>query len=165
MRVLSVCFSLPFLTTRRVCASYHRGCWHVACWFGFGWTACGYKDAYDQALQFGLEPEVWEPDLVIVSAGFDALDSDPLATVSLQADDFRKMTDMLCRRVSELSSSSSQKKKIGIVLGLEGGYQLDEMAGGGNLQGAVVATLQALLDARQAEDSARLPNRQQASVE
>jgi acetoin utilization deacetylase AcuC-like enzyme len=101
-----------------------------------------------------------------VSAGFDALDSDPLATVSLQADDFRKMTDTLCRRVSELSSSSQKKKKkIGIVLGLEGGYQLDEMAGGGNLQGAVVATLQALLDARQTQDSVRPPNRQQASVE
>ena len=148
---------------RRACASYHRRC--CASPAGCGGTACGYKDAYDKALEFGLDVGVWEPDLVIVSAGFDALDSDPLATVSLQADDFRKMTGTLCRRVSELSSSSQKKKKIGIVLGLEGGYQLDEMAGGGNLQGAVVATLQALLDARQTQDSVRPPNRQQASVE
>jgi acetoin utilization deacetylase AcuC-like enzyme len=116
------------------------------------------------ALRFGIEPGVWEPDLVIVSAGFDALDSDPLATVSLQADDFRRMTEVLCRDVSELSSFAN--KRVGIVMGLEGGYQLDEMAGGGNLQDAVVATIRALLDARKGDDdSVRLHDQQQASVE
>jgi acetoin utilization deacetylase AcuC-like enzyme len=86
------------------------------------------------------QPGQWEPNVVIVSAGFDALDSDELAGVSLVADDFSKMTQRLCDRLSALS------KKPAIVIGLEGGYQTSEMAGGGNLQQAVANTVDVLME-------------------
>jgi acetoin utilization deacetylase AcuC-like enzyme len=100
-----------------------------------------------------MEAGVWEPDVVVVSAGFDALDSDPLASVSLQASDFGRMAERLHEHLVRESSSPLCKKKRSpaIVLGLEGGYEIGEMAGGGNLPDAVVATIQALLEARRTQ--------------
>jgi acetoin utilization deacetylase AcuC-like enzyme len=97
-----------------------------------------------------MEAGVWEPDLVVVSAGFDALDSDPLASVSLQASDFGRMADRLHEHLvrESLSPLCRKKRRPAIVLGLEGGYQIDETSGGGNLPVAVVAMIQALLEAR-----------------
>jgi len=82
----------------------------------------------------------WDPDLVIVCAGYDALDSDELASVNLNAKDYGTMTQALLERVKQ-----SSKANIGLLLGLEGGYQLGPMAGGGNLQQAVVETVKALV--------------------
>jgi acetoin utilization deacetylase AcuC-like enzyme len=106
------------------------------------WT-CGYQQAFDKALGFVCEKGVWEPDLVIVCAGYDALDSDELASCSLIADDYATMASRL---VDHVRGESDKATGPCIILGLEGGYQLDEGAGGGNLQQAVVATLRGLVD-------------------
>jgi len=88
------------------------------------------------------------PDLVIVCAGYDCLDSDELASVSLQASDFGRMSARLLEHLEQcFSSTSGESKEMrpAIVLGLEGGYQLSPLAGGGNLQDAVIETLRPLL--------------------
>ena len=103
------------------------------------WT-CGYKSAFEEALQFVCTEREWEPDLVIVCAGFDALDSDELASCSLSAKDFERMTLLLKDKLHKIRGEGN----VPIMLGLEGGYQLSEMAGNGNLPDAVLATLAAL---------------------
>ena len=102
------------------------------------WT-CGYKDLFEKALDFVCTPGEWEPDLVIVCAGYDALDSDELASVSLNAQDFGRMTRRLSEHLGETTS-----KRPALIFGLEGGYALSKFAGGGGLQDAVVETVRAL---------------------
>jgi acetoin utilization deacetylase AcuC-like enzyme len=58
----------------------------------------------------------WKPDLVIVCAGYDALGSDELASCSLIAEDYMKMTAML-REHLDVNAK--------IVFGWEGGYQFE----------------------------------------
>lgn len=103
------------------------------------WT-CGYQHVYQKALDFVSNPGEWTPDVVIVCAGYDALDSDELASCSLQAKDYGRMTELLIEHLE----ATTVKKRPTIMFGLEGGYQLSEFAGGGNLQQAILATLQAM---------------------
>jgi len=74
---------------------------------------------YTRAFVETVEPAVraFEPDVVLVSAGFDAHEEDPLAGMRLTADGFRE----LARR------SASLGPRIGAVL--EGGYNLDTLPG------------------------------------
>ncbi len=65
------------------------------------------------------------PQLLIISAGYDALASDPLAHINLQPQDYGQMTRML------------QTLHCPLLFGLEGGYDLNGLAQ------AVVATLAA----------------------
>jgi acetoin utilization deacetylase AcuC-like enzyme len=65
----------------------------------------------------------FQPDLLIVSAGYDANHADPLANISLQPEDFGIFTDY-CLQVTRK-----------IVFGLEGGYDFD------TLGASVVATI------------------------
>jgi len=65
------------------------------------------------------------PQLLIISAGYDALASDPLAQMNLQPQDYGEMTRIL------------QSLNCPLLFGLEGGYHLDSLAA------AVVATLAA----------------------
>jgi len=100
---------------------------------------CGYRELFTTyALPFVHAPDEWEPDLIIVCAGYDALDSDELAGVNLVAKDYGEMTRLLLERTS-LSS-----KRPDLVLGLEGGYQLREEVAGGNLSDGLIETIQAL---------------------
>lgn len=93
------------------------------------------------------ENDSWIPDLIIISAGYDALDNDPLASISLQPEDYRKMIHSLQRHLLECCSYQDHKYKMpGIVLGLEGGYQLQKDSSG--LDEAVLATVQALVETR-----------------
>ena len=105
--------------------------------------SCGYEDYFNNvALPFVQSvEESWEPDLVIVCAGYDALASDELASISLTAPDYGIMTRQLLKHL-ELN----RVKRPGIVLGLEGGYQLREGAAGGDLSDAVLETIQALVE-------------------
>lgn len=48
---------------------------------------------------------------------------------------------MTTRLIDHLTASSSKKKKPAIILGLEGGYQLNPNADGGSLQDAVLQTI------------------------
>jgi acetoin utilization deacetylase AcuC-like enzyme len=82
--------------------------------------AAGSGDAeYLAAFEAIVEPAVraFEPELVIVAAGFDAHREDPLAEMSVSADGFREMA----RR------SASLAPRIAAVL--EGGYNLETLPG------------------------------------
>jgi len=62
----------------------------------------------------------WEPDVLLVSAGFDSLAGDPLGGFTLEADDVAAWTTALRERVA-----------LAPVVGvLEGGYRLDLLAAG-----------------------------------
>ena len=62
-----------------------------------------------------------EPDLVMISAGFDAHAADPLANLQWTAEDFRWATERLCDLAGELCEGR-------VVSTLEGGYDLDGLA-------------------------------------
>ena len=64
--------------------------------------------------------DAFAPQLVLVSAGFDAHRLDPLANLSLDADDFAWVTGHLCA-VAERHASGR------IVSSLEGGYSLNAL--------------------------------------
>lgn len=63
----------------------------------------------------------FEPELIIISAGFDAHQADPLANLNWNTDDFRWLTRQLCALADELCSGR-------IVSLLEGGYDLAALA-------------------------------------
>jgi len=66
----------------------------------------------------------FEPDLILISAGFDAHQHDPLAQLELQDEDYRWITEEIC----DLSTDSSQGRVVSI---LEGGYDLKALASAG----------------------------------
>ncbi len=63
----------------------------------------------------------FEPDLILVSAGFDAHQRDPLAQLELEDADYRWITEEIC----DLSTENAQGRVISI---LEGGYDLKALA-------------------------------------
>lgn len=106
------------------------------------WT-CGYKSAFiEKALPFCYNENKWDADLVIVCAGYDALSSDELASCSLVANDYAKMTTLLREFIGH-GEGNNKKKNVGLIFGLEGGYQLRDNVPGGNLADAVLETIQA----------------------
>ena len=72
---------------------------------------------------FGINP----PDLLIISAGYDANASDPLANISLQPIDYQILTEYILN-ITKYP-----------LFGLEGGYHLAALAN------SVVATLSTCL--------------------
>ena len=80
--------------------------------------AAGSGDAeYEAAFERVVEPAVraFEPDLVIVAAGFDAHRDDPLAEMAVTASGFRE----LARRCASLAPRTAAV--------LEGGYNLETL--------------------------------------
>ena len=71
-----------------------------------------YKLAFDSVILPSIRQ--FKPDLVLVSAGFDAMKGDPVGNLSLSGDIFAYMTHKL-------------KKDNRLVLALEGGYNLETM--------------------------------------
>lgn len=61
------------------------------------------------------------PDLILISAGFDAHQDDPLAQLNWSADTYTTLTDMLCDAAQTLCGGR-------VVSVLEGGYDLDALA-------------------------------------
>ncbi len=59
----------------------------------------------------------WQPELLLISAGFDAHADDPLGGLEWQTDDYRWLTDRLC----DFAGGR-------VVSTLEGGYDLDALA-------------------------------------
>lgn len=104
------------------------------------WT-CGYSDLFEKALKFCAERGEWEPDLVIVCAGYDALSNDPLASACLDASDYARMSHRLCQHLAESCINPPK-----LILGLEGGYHLGDGGASGNLPKAVVETIRALTE-------------------
>jgi acetoin utilization deacetylase AcuC-like enzyme len=70
----------------------------------------------------------WNPDILLVSAGFDSLAGDPLGEFTLEPDDITQWTEALRVRMGA-------RPVVGV---LEGGYRLDLLAAG------VVAHVRAL---------------------
>ncbi|MEM9318022.1 MAG: histone deacetylase family protein [Pseudomonadota bacterium] len=63
----------------------------------------------------------WQPELILISAGFDAHAADPLAGLNWQVEDFAWLTRSLCDLADELCGGR-------LVSTLEGGYDLDALA-------------------------------------
>lgn len=61
--------------------------------------------------------QAWEPELLLISAGFDAHADDPLAGLEWQAEDYRWLTEKLC----DFAGGR-------VVSSLEGGYDLEALA-------------------------------------
>ena len=74
-----------------------------------------YLEAFDQIVEPAVER--FEPELVLVSAGFDAHEADPLADMKVTEDGFRKLATR-CRALSD---------RVAAVL--EGGYELETLPG------------------------------------
>jgi acetoin utilization deacetylase AcuC-like enzyme len=92
-----------------------------------GSTIADYEPLFQQKVIPFLSE--FEPDLLIVSAGYDANAADPLAGVSLNPDDYRVFTEY-CLGLTHK-----------IVFGLEGGYDYDALAQ------SVVSTISPCLEA------------------
>lgn len=63
----------------------------------------------------------FQPELILVSAGFDAAEGDPLGGCSVTPQLFGKLTTELCSLAEELCDGR-------IIFGLEGGYNLEALA-------------------------------------
>ena len=86
-------------------------------------------DAYQPTFKQKVMPFLanFQPDLLIVSAGYDANHNDPLAGISLRPEDYGLFTEY-CLQITRK-----------ILFGLEGGYDLP------SLSQSVLATIEACL--------------------
>lgn len=138
--------AFPYQGNRREIIGQYKNIFTIPLSPDSSWS-CGYQTAFeDHALPFIIhvtdpssnpddKDQGWIPGLVIVCAGYDALLSDDLASCNLNAVDYETMTRMLKDRLG---------RETGIVIGLEGGYQLDDDAPGGNLVDAALRTIHEL---------------------
>lgn len=85
----------------------------------FGISRKAYLDAYCRALERAAEK--MRPELILVSAGFDAHARDPIGSLGLQSEDFAALT----KHVLEIAAAHSKGR---LVACLEGGYNLDALA-------------------------------------
>ncbi len=92
----------------------------------------------------------FDPDLLLISAGFDAHARDPLAGMRVTEEGFAAMAAQLARALPRGAAG-----RIGIVL--EGGYDLTALAG------SFTATLEVLAGARRAVPSTSEPSERHAS--
>ena len=81
-------------------------------------------DDYLSAVEKKLIPEIqhYKPDLIIISAGFDAHQNDPLAQIQLTTDCFGKMTELLMGIARDVCDGR-------LLSMLEGGYDYDALSG------------------------------------
>ena len=80
-------------------------------------------DDYLSAVENKLIPEIqhYKPDLIIISAGFDAHQNDPLAQIQLTTDCFGKMTELLMGIAMDVCDGR-------LLSMLEGGYDYDALS-------------------------------------
>jgi acetoin utilization deacetylase AcuC-like enzyme len=81
------------------------------------------SEGFRRTYQETVFPRVaaFRPDLILVSAGFDAHRADPLAELRLETEDFAWVTERLC----DLADAHCGGR---LVSCLEGGYDLDALA-------------------------------------
>jgi|SRR5579859_10394 len=81
------------------------------------------SEAWRAAMSGGLLPALraFEPELILISAGFDAHMADPLAQMRLTTEDFAWGTEQICKVAREVCGGK-------VVSTLEGGYDLDALA-------------------------------------
>ncbi len=90
----------------------------------------GYAYVFSEIIAPALR--IWKPQLILVSAGYDAHWSDPLGPMTLSVSGFSHLTQMLYDLATELCAGR-------LVMVLEGGYNLEALGA------AVVAALRVLL--------------------
>jgi acetoin utilization deacetylase AcuC-like enzyme len=80
-------------------------------------------DEFRAALETVILPRLrdFRPDLIVISAGFDAHQRDPLANLNLLEADFRWAT----QKLMEVADASANGRVVSL---LEGGYDLDALA-------------------------------------
>lgn len=81
----------------------------------------GGQDVLDAWRRLLSQLEAKAPELMIISAGFDAHADDPLASIEMQATDFYELTCM----ITEFADKVAKGRVISL---LEGGYDLDALA-------------------------------------
>ncbi|MEL6288336.1 MAG: histone deacetylase family protein, partial [Pseudomonadota bacterium] len=97
-----------------------------------GTDGARFKEAFRSRILPALE--AFGPDIILISAGFDAHRNDPLASCNLVEDDFAWATGQL----AEIADKRAGGRLVSM---LEGGYDLDGLAG------SVDAHLRVLMDA------------------
>lgn len=100
------------------------------------------RDQFLQKFQRGLESlaDRMQPELILISAGFDAHPLDPVGGLCLEEQDFASLTKIVC----EVANSHAQGRVVSL---LEGGYHLERMPS------CAVEHLAALDDSTDAENS------------
>jgi acetoin utilization deacetylase AcuC-like enzyme len=91
--------------------------------------------AFRQAFELAILPrlEKFAPELIVISAGFDAHWRDPLGGLQLKEEDFAWIT----RRLMDIADKTAQGRIVSV---LEGGYDLD------GLRESVVAHVETLMN-------------------
>ncbi|MBC7157445.1 MAG: histone deacetylase family protein, partial [Rhodobacteraceae bacterium] len=84
-----------------------------------GTGGAGFRAAFEHAALPALD--AFAPEMVLISAGFDAHRDDPLANLALSEDDFAWVTARLCDLARDHAGGR-------VVSALEGGYDLDALA-------------------------------------
>ncbi|WP_041551130.1 histone deacetylase family protein [Cellvibrio japonicus] len=69
--------------------------------------------------------ETFKPQLLLISAGFDAYINDDMSSISLVEQDYAWITERLRALVDQSQSNVASERCHGIVSSLEGGYDLD----------------------------------------
>jgi len=85
----------------------------------FGISRPDYLSGFENALARAADSI--KPDLVIISAGFDAHADDPVGSLGLETEDFARLTEM----VMQVADTHSQGRLVSI---LEGGYNVVRLA-------------------------------------
>jgi len=78
-----------------------------------------YLSAFEAALTKAADQ--CKPDLVLISAGFDAHAEDPIGSLGLQTDDFAELTKL----VQQVAATHAEGRLISL---LEGGYNVERLA-------------------------------------
>jgi acetoin utilization deacetylase AcuC-like enzyme len=85
----------------------------------FGTARADYRALYRNAIEKAAD--TIKPELILLSAGFDAHKRDPIGCLGLEAEDFAEMTRMLL----DVAATHTQGR---LVSCLEGGYNLEALA-------------------------------------
>jgi acetoin utilization deacetylase AcuC-like enzyme len=85
----------------------------------FGTPREDYFAAFSQQLE--RLADKMRPELVLISAGFDAHRDDPIGSLELETDDFRRLTEL----VTQVAQVHAQGRIVSV---LEGGYDLTALA-------------------------------------
>ncbi len=138
--------AFPYQGQTRSIKGIHRNIYTLPLPPDSTWS-CGYQQYFQQyVLPFVYDSSSWIPDVIIISAGYDALSSDELASCELRSKDYGTMITLLREWIQQQQQQQQLDYKTtpAIMVGLEGGYQLQQNKAGGNLQEAILETIKAL---------------------
>ena len=85
----------------------------------FGVSRRDYLTAFESALTKAADH--CQPDLVLISAGFDAHEEDPIGSLGLQTPDFEELTKL----VQQVAETHAEGRLVSL---LEGGYNVERLA-------------------------------------